>query len=330
MTAVLVAGALAAAFAPHVIDLDRTPSAHAVAIWVSALALRALAAVSLAALVVLYLPGTGFFSLVTHWCWHSVVPFVAAHLPVDGHMVGDAALIAPAGIIVVSVGCVLVGGWRGARAVRRFVGRQAIGAGPGGSVIIREAAVLLAAAGFLRPRIVVSAGALVALDDEELAAGLAHERGHIARAHRFVLLAGQVLAALGCLIPGTRRALAELELHLERDADAFAARTHERLALASAICKSALSCGPAPAMALDGSKISRRLASLLDDVPPGRAARLPRALAFALVTLTLGSAAAMPVSAASAFDGVPSGPSLEHCKYAQTRPGPGANASDSS
>jgi Zn-dependent protease with chaperone function len=104
------------------------------------------------------------------------------------------------------------------RAARRLLARHSLGTGPRGSVIVGGPEVVLAVAGMARPRVVVSAGALIALDDDELDAALDHEHAHIARRHRFVVLTALVLRAIGRLVPGGGRALAEAGFHLERDA----------------------------------------------------------------------------------------------------------------
>jgi hypothetical protein len=84
--------------------------------------------------VVLYLPPTTVFAIVTHWCWHAVIPVITEHLPVSGHSIGDLALLAPAFSLALSVVSVSVGLWRGARQVHRLVQRAAIGSGPRDSV----------------------------------------------------------------------------------------------------------------------------------------------------------------------------------------------------
>ena len=66
---------------------------------------------------------------------------------------------------------------RDARAARRLVAQHAVGLGPRNSLIVGGSDVVFAVAGLVRPRIVVSAGALTSLDDDELAAGLDHEEG---------------------------------------------------------------------------------------------------------------------------------------------------------
>ena len=102
---------------------------------------------------------------------------------------------------------VAIGVARGARAVRRLLARESLGTGPSDSVIVAGHEVMFAAAGLSRPRVVVSAGALLELDDEELAAGLDHERGHIARRHRFLLVFAELCRSIGRAVPGSRYAL---------------------------------------------------------------------------------------------------------------------------
>jgi Zn-dependent protease with chaperone function len=95
-----------------------------------------------------------------------------------------------------------------ADAARQIVAAHAVGLGPRNSLIVGGSDVLFAVAGLIQPRIVVSAGALASLDDDELAAGFDHEAGHIARRHRFVMLLALGLRALGRAVPGSGRASA--------------------------------------------------------------------------------------------------------------------------
>jgi hypothetical protein len=66
-----------------VLHLQRVPPATAVAIWMAALALRAAASVLVIAYIVLYFPGTALFDVLTHWCWHAVVPALTTHFGLD-------------------------------------------------------------------------------------------------------------------------------------------------------------------------------------------------------------------------------------------------------
>lgn len=302
---------------PHVLNLRTAPPSVAIALWSSALLLRVVASCGLVLYLVFLLPRTELFSAITHWCWHAVIPLLATHMGLDGHRLGDAATILPALVLAGSGLSVCFGIFTAARSLRRLLQRHALGPGPEDSVIIGGRDVLLAAAGFLHPRIVVSAGALTALDDEELAAGLSHERGHIARRHRYLLVLGTVCRASGCFVPGGRLALTELAFHLERDADRFALRRHDRLALASAICKAAV---PRPGLALlnlGGTGVAERLRQLLDE--HAQHCRKSHAtalggLAIVMVGLSLASAVIVPAAGYAAVNQADDTEELRHCQ----------------
>ena len=309
---VLIAAAVAL---PHLLRLDRSAPAAAATVWFCALMLRAVLVIGAALFVVVVLPTTELFSMVTHWCWRTVLPLVATHMGLDGHELGDAAVVLPAFLLAASLLSVAFGVARAARKVRSFVRQSQLGPGPEGTVMVGGTDVVVAAAGLHRPQVVVSAGALVALDDEELAASLDHERGHIERRHRFVLVLAQFLRALARPLPGTRTAMRELVYHLERDADGWAiARRHDPLALASAICKAAtssLGTTTGVATALGGGAATRRVRELAQPRPlPGSGLGL-RVLAAAMITLTVSAAAAFP--AAAARPDVAPGSEQRHC-----------------
>lgn len=282
---------------PHVLPLDRAHPATAAVIWLAAVCLRALVALFVAVFFIFHVPTTALFSLVTRWCWHTALPLMTSHLGLDGHNLGDLALLAPVLALAVSLVSVSVGLWRATRAVSAWVRRTSIGPGPQESVIVGEHDIVVAAAGLRRPRVIVSAGALTCFDDEELAASLAHERGHIARRHRFVLVTAEVSRALARPLPGTRRAVAELSFHLERDADRWALeRKHDPIALASAICKASRppSGVGGALLTLGGGAVTRRVRQLLEGTgAPGRRARLD-VLATSMVLLVIGLGAALP------------------------------------
>ena len=316
MTVVLAAVVAAAIALPHLVRVEAASPTAAATIWFCALTLRAVTMVAAAVFVVVVLPTTQLFSAITHWCWHTVIPVIAAHLGLDGHSLGDAASVLPSFMLAASMLSVAFGLARAATKVRSVVRRAQVGAGPEGTVMVADADVLVAAAGLHRPRVVVSTGALMVFDDEELAASLDHERGHIARRHRFVLVAAQFLRALARPLPGTRGAVAELVYHLERDADRWAvARRHDPLALASAICKAATaSFGPATgvSMALGGGAVTRRVRELTDGGGRRASSRATRVLVCAMVALTVTSLGALP-AAASRTDG-PVVAQERHCK----------------
>ena len=303
---------------PHLVNSRAAQPATAIVIWSAALLLRALTTLLFVTALVIMVPSTEVFSAVTHWCWHTVLPLLATHLGLDGHKIGDAAVVIPAAVLAASLLWVAFGVARAARSVSRMLRRAVVGNGPEDSLILEGPEVILAAAGITRPRVVVSAGALMTLDDEELAAGLAHERGHIAHRHRFILLGAELCRGLARFLPGTRQAMRELVFHLERDADQWAvARRHDPLALASAICKAATSrtaSGLAFASLGGGTGVSARLGELTDETPSESAQHAPglRLLAVAMACLTLSVAALVPVAVADAASSQQTAP--RHCE----------------
>ena len=291
---------------------------HAVAVWTSALALRALVSVLAALLVVLVLPHSRALDRFSHWCLEVELPLVGVGFELDGHPLGDAATLIPTLIVGGSLFAVLLGVARATRAIARLVSQQAVGRGPGDSVIVGGADVVLASAGFAHPRVLVSAGALIELEDDELAAGIAHEQGHIARRHRYLLLFGEACRGLGRFVPGTQAACRALVFHLERDADRWAlAQRHQPLVLARAICKaeSAFAIGPVYA-GLDGGRVPERVGQLVGEPVAGEPAAAPlRALATGMVVLTLCVTAWAPGTAAAGLSRLAQDHPVRHCEH---------------
>jgi hypothetical protein len=316
MVAALLACVAVAITAPHLLRLERASPGSAALLWLTALALRGLLTVLVAAYALIALPGTALFNAIWHWCWHAMLPLLATHFGLQGHAVGDAAALVPMVALLVSLVSVVLALTRAARSVRRLVATARVG--PAGSLLVPDGEVLVAAAGLRHPHVLVSAGALAVLDDEELAASLDHERGHIARRHRYALVAGEICRALARPLPGTDAAARELAFHLERDADRFAvARHHEPAALATAICKAARLQGQValPGAALSGSVVVRRVEQLLD-APATRSPRTSRplqALVATMAALVVMLAIALPATAVSAGDGRTTASGERHC-----------------
>ncbi len=304
--------------APHLLPLGRLRPWAAATTCLAALLLRAIVAVWLVLMLILYLPTTELFTMLTGWCWHAGVPLLTAHMELSGHELGDAARVGPLVAMLASLGSLTWAIGHAARTVRRMLVRRSIGRGPHGSVIVGGRRVLVAAAGLSHPQVIVSAGALTALDDAELAAGVQHERGHIERSHRFAVLAAQLARTIARLLPGTDRMYVELLFQLERDADAFAlARRHDPLDLASAICKAA-ELGPAQAslLGLAHGGVRARVERLAERPPePSRALDVAgRTLAVAMVTLVVGVAAALPATASTGVHELRSAPPAPTCQ----------------
>lgn len=267
-------------------------------VWIGALGLRALVAIGGAIFVFVYLPQTGVYDAVAHWCWHEALPLVATHLGLSGHPLIHAAIILPGLALAASVLWLLFGLLRAWLALRVKL-RHAVGEGPFGSTIIEDDEIVVGVAGIGRSKIVVSDVALGAMDPAELEASLCHELGHIRRRHRPLLLLASLCSALGRMLPGTASAERALRFELERDADDYAvAHTRDPLALASAICKAATGGGAvAGATGLGGGgRVAMRLDYLAGEGQrAGRTLeRGVRVLAVALLISLVGLLATLP------------------------------------
>jgi Zn-dependent protease with chaperone function len=322
MTGALAASVAAGIVLPHVLRLNQVAPVSACVLWIASLALRALTGLVAVTFLLFFLPQTQVFESLTHWCLHAVFPGLAGDLNVEGHGIGDVALFLPGVALGVSLLVACVRTARGAWTARRLVDRHVLGRGPHGCIIVSGTDVVFAVAGLARPKIVVSAGALASLDDAELAAGLDHEQAHIARRHRFVMLAAVALSALAWMVPGSRRASAEIAFHLERDADRWAlARRNDRLALASVICKAAAGAqapGSPAIVNLGQTGVRERLSQLLDDRPrrPSHPATATlNALAATMIACTLLLAGLLPAAAVSGARGDAHQAHHEHCDH---------------
>lgn len=296
----LIAIGLLAASVPHRFVLRRSSPAAAAAICLAGLLLRGLIAALLATFVLLYLPATQTFAAFAGWCWHSILPVLPVHLSLNGHTLGDAATVFPIVALTASAASAAWAVMMAARTTQRVLKRRSLGPGPRDTILVGGAEVVVATAGLTRPRIILSAGALAHLDDEELAASVAHERGHVVRSHRFVLLVAQLACACASLLPGTNRIYSELRFQLERDADAYAlARRHDGLALASAICKAADS-RPRTGVALTlsgGGQLERRIRELVDR-PAHHVSRAGSLMAGALLATVVALTFSISIAAA--------------------------------
>jgi hypothetical protein len=286
MSVVLFLTALAGSFLPHALRLRQALPMAAAVICLTGLTLRAVAVALAAAWLVLFFPGAHLFEALTQWCWHHL-----ASAALNGHDVGHVTTLVPTLLGIASILSVAIAGVRLTRALRSLRVTTA-GDGPAGSVIVGGDAITLAVVGVLHPRVLISTGALLELDDEELEAALMHERAHIARRHRYALLSAEVCSAVARFVPATRRCADELAFHLERDADQWAlARPVNRRALAAALRKASSShvAGGGIVLALGATRVDERLAEILGESPEGLGAG-PRGCGLAaafLVTLLM-------------------------------------------
>lgn len=318
MTVAIVSLAVLGVALPHLIRLDAARPSTAAVLWTASLTLRALIAFSAALFVLFVFPDTEAFKLLTHWCEHEILPVLGLHVDLHGHTLGAGAMLAPVGAVVAALVLSVLRTARGARSIHALLRTSGLGPGPQASVIVGGPEVVVASAGVIRPRIVVTAGALAALDDDELAAGLAHERGHIVRRHNLLLACAECCRAVARLLPGTRRAAGELRFHLERDADEWALRRHhDPCALASAICKAAVTdAAPHPAVATLGGALERRVDRLMDEGSAsagGFRRRIVDSAAVLMVFVTLTSVVTVPTEALAGGGADAAAHSDHHC-----------------
>jgi len=118
-----------------------------------------------------------------------------------------------------------------------------------------------------RERTVVTTGALAVLDDEQLAAALAHERAHLVERHDLVLLLSLALAAAFPRVALFRNAASETARLLELRADDVAGNSTGRLTVASAllalVSTGTASAIPQVALAAAGSGAAGRVRRLI-------------------------------------------------------------------
>ena len=135
-----------------------------------------------------------------------------------------------------------------------------------------------------QPTVILTTGAVQALDPGQLDAVLAHERAHLAgRHHRLLALARigrQVLPFLPLMRDAEQQVARLVELH----ADDAATRARDPRLLATALVLLATAAGPAPALAAGATDSVQRIHRLLGPAEPlGHARRqLLRAAAAAL------------------------------------------------
>lgn len=120
----------------------------------------------------------------------------------------------------------------------------------------------------LRPRVVVSRGTLDALDEEETAAVLAHERAHAVGRHDLVVLPFVALGATFPRLPSVRLAQRTVAFLVEALADDVARRSRSATALASALVRVGSAPVPGETLAVSGSPTAARVRRLLDPPAP--------------------------------------------------------------
>ena len=187
-----------------------------------------------------------------------------------------------------------VGAWNRARAWRRVSRPLTIGDDTIATYVADVDTPIMALAGVLRPRLLVTRGVVDALTAEELRAGVAHELGHFRAWDNLKRLAMRAAPDLLFLMPAASAIEMRWASAAEHAADSRACETERaRCALASALVKIARLTPPRTPLAqpistlVDGGEIASRVHRLLSDTVAGPALprRRPIAAAAALAAL---------------------------------------------
>ena len=147
------------------------------------------------------------------------------------------------------------------------------------------------------PTVILSTGALQALDPAQLAAVLAHERAHLTGRHHQLLALARIGSLVLPFLPLMRDADAQVARLVEMHADDAAARASDPRSLATALVVLATGASPAPGLAAAATDSVQRIRRLLRPAEPLGPARrqLLRATAasLALTPVLLAIAPAM-------------------------------------
>ena len=147
-----------------------------------------------------------------------------------------------------------------------------------------------------QPTVIVTTGALQALDPGQLDAVLAHEQAHLAYHHHLLLAIARIASQVLPFIPLTRDAATQIARLIEMHADDAATGARDGEVLATALVALASTASPAPGLAAAATDAVQRIQRLLGPAEPlGRVRRQVLragacALALAPVLLALAPA----------------------------------------
>jgi Zn-dependent protease with chaperone function len=123
------------------------------------------------------------------------------------------------------------------------------------------------------PTVILSTGALQALEPAEVSAVLAHERAHLSGRHHRLLALARISSLVFPVLPLMRDADAQVARLVEMHADDAAARTSDPRSLATALVVLATGTSPAPALAASATDSAQRIHRLLRPAEPLAPAR---------------------------------------------------------
>lgn len=147
-------------------------------------------------------------------------------------------------------------------------------------------------------RIVVTTGALAALDKTQLGAVLAHERAHLKARHHLAVAAASALSRAFPRIPLLRDADAAIPALVEMAADDAAGARVDRTRVAGALVALAGAATPAGALAAGGGTALTRVRRMLRPAAPlSRAARAATLVTAGLLLIAPAALAVVPAAA---------------------------------
>ena len=118
------------------------------------------------------------------------------------------------------------------------------------------------------PTVIMTTGALRALDPDQVDAVLAHERAHLARHHHRFLAVARIGRQMFPFIPLMRDTAAQMARLVEMDADDAAASGRDTRTLATALVVLATPASPVPALAASATDTVQRIQRLLGQAEP--------------------------------------------------------------
>ena len=153
-----------------------------------------------------------------------------------------------------------------------------------GAVLVEHAQPTAYCVAGRQPTVILTTGAVQALDPSQLDAVLAHERAHLTGRHHWLLAMARIGREVLPFLPLMRDAEEQVARLVELHADDAATRARDPRLLATALVVLATSASPAPALAAGATDSVQRIHRLLGPGEPlGRARRhLLRATAAAL------------------------------------------------
>lgn len=157
------------------------------------------------------------------------------------------------------------------------------------------------------PTVILTTGAVRALDPEQLSAVLAHERAHLAGHHHRLRAMARIARQVLPFLPLMRDADVQVARLVELHADDAATRARDPQALAAALVVLATGASPAPALAAAATDAIQRIHRLLRPAEP--VSRIRRQLlraGVAALALTPALLALTPAIVALALGRVPS------------------------